>query len=113
MMGLMTTITCVLGYAKETREQLTEKVELLETRIEVLEKALLEKRQNEKPLAPEKQQWRELRKGMSQKEVRQLLGEPEKIEAGFQTYWYYSSTRLAGYVIFDNYDKVYGWEEPQ
>ena len=113
VMGIMATFTCVLGYTKEAKEQLTEKVELLETRIEVLEKALLEKRQNEKPLAPEKQQWRELRKGMSQKEVRQLLGEPIRIEGGFLTHWYYLSNETAGYVIFDDYAKVCGWGEPQ
>jgi outer membrane protein assembly factor BamE (lipoprotein component of BamABCDE complex) len=113
VVGFMATITCVLGYAKETREQLTEKVELLETRVKALEKVLLDNSSNGKQLAPEKQQWRKLRKGMKPGEVRELLGEPERIEAGFQTRWYYFSDETGGYVIFDRENEVYGWDEPQ
>lgn len=61
--------------------------------------------------------WRKLKKGMTAADVRELLGEPEKIEAGGTlTYWYYdkkNASTLGAHVVFES-DKVtvYGWQEP-
>ena len=52
--------------------------------------------------------WRRLRRGMKMDEVRKLLGEPESVNAGSFTRWYYPG----GSVTFDD-DKVYGWDEPR
>jgi outer membrane protein assembly factor BamE (lipoprotein component of BamABCDE complex) len=114
MIAMMVVCTCVMGmYAQEPKDQLLKKIELLETRVKALEKVLSDNRSNGKQLAPEIQQWRKLRKGMKPGEVRELLGEPERIEGGFHTYWYYLSNKAVGFIVFDDYNKVYGWDEPR
>lgn len=52
--------------------------------------------------------WRRLRRGMKMDEVRKLLGEPESVDAGYLTIWYYPGAR----VTFVE-EKVDGWEEPR
>lgn len=52
--------------------------------------------------------WRRLRVGMSMKEVRALLGEPERIEGGAFTYWRWTDANV---VFFSG--KVNGWSEPK
>lgn len=51
--------------------------------------------------------WRRPRRGMTMDEVRAILGEPERVNAGVVTacYWGYAS------VMFDD-DKVSSWMEP-
>ncbi len=53
--------------------------------------------------------WRRLNKGMSYNEVREMLGEPLRIEGGSFTYWYYAKK---GRIVFYG-DKLDGWNEPQ
>lgn len=58
-----------------------------------------------------KQNWRRLEKGMSKAEVKQILGEPGKINtASYGDTWYYPDV-LGGSVDFDN-GRVEGWSEP-
>jgi outer membrane protein assembly factor BamE (lipoprotein component of BamABCDE complex) len=57
-----------------------------------------------------KEGWRGLSKGMSMQDVQALLGEPNRVEAGFFTTWYYPR---AGSVAFDNSDRVSSWSEPR
>lgn len=56
--------------------------------------------------------WRDLKRGMTAGEVRGLLGEPNRVEAGILlTYWYYANN---SHVLFDAKTmKVDGWTEPQ
>ena len=51
--------------------------------------------------------WRRLRLGMKMDEVRALLGEPEHVQAGFITYWYWANAN----VQFRE-GKLDGWSEP-
>jgi hypothetical protein len=51
--------------------------------------------------------WRRLRLGMKMDEVRALLGEPERVDAGPITYWRWPD----GHVHFMD-GKVSGWSEP-
>ncbi len=53
--------------------------------------------------------WRQLKKSMSEEQVRALLGEPLKIDGGAFAFWQY---RNGGTVTFYD-DKVYSWEEPR
>jgi hypothetical protein len=54
--------------------------------------------------------WRRLRRGMKMDAVRELLGEPENVNApGPFTIWGYPD---GASVTFDD-DKVYGWSEPR
>jgi hypothetical protein len=52
--------------------------------------------------------WRRLRLGMKMDEVRALLGEPERVEAGPVTYW-----RWPGANVFFMSGKLEGWSEPR
>ena len=56
-----------------------------------------------------KLQWRRLRKGMLPEDVRELLGEPERIWGGDFTRWEYP-----GYAIATFYEgKLDSWQEPR
>lgn len=63
------------------------------------------------PDKPIKTEWRQLQKGMTESQVRALLGEPNRIDASslYATYWYYYRS---GEVLFnpDN-NRVKGWKE--
>ena len=48
---------------------------------------------------------------MTMDEVRTLLGEPEKVEGGFITHWYWDYP-TGPQVYFNNSDKLEGWTEP-
>ena len=57
--------------------------------------------------------WRRLRRGMSMAEVRSLLGEPEKVDAGMVLIYWYWDYPGGGNVIFDaRTNKLNGWSEP-
>jgi len=53
--------------------------------------------------------WRRLRRGMKMDAVRELLGDPESVEAGPFTRWQYPD----GAQVTFYEEKVYGWEEPR
>jgi outer membrane protein assembly factor BamE (lipoprotein component of BamABCDE complex) len=61
------------------------------------------------------QNWRRLRRGMSMDEVRVLLGEPERVNAGAFTFWHWDSRlgHAGPTVTFDNRGRVHGWSEPR
>lgn len=52
--------------------------------------------------------WRRLRIGMKPDQVRALLGEPERVDAGFRTYWRWADAE----VYFDD-GRLAGWSEPR
>jgi hypothetical protein len=58
--------------------------------------------------------WRKLKIGMSEKAVRDLLGEPERISGGTFTRWYYMNLEpplMATVVIYEG--KLESFEEPR
>ena len=98
-------------------------IEKLETRIVELEKrvakleALLETSSKKEIKYSDKwknrAQWRKLRIGMTMDQVRQILGEPPKVNVrSYSIIWYYPSA-LGGNVDFNTSTrKVDGWSEP-
>lgn len=52
--------------------------------------------------------WRRLQRDMGYDEVREILGEPERIEGGTFTHWYYPNGGMA--VFYD--DDLDRWKEP-
>jgi hypothetical protein len=58
------------------------------------------------------QNWRGLRFGMTMDQVRTLLGEPQRVDAGSRiTFWHWGEM---SYVVFDGQSgKVQSWSEPR
>ena len=58
--------------------------------------------------------WKQLHRGLSKTELRQLLGEPAStIRLERQTLWYYKYPGVGvGSVMLGGNDKVSGWQEP-
>lgn len=53
-----------------------------------------------------------LKKGLSEKDVRKLFGEPDKITDRVFCFWtYITKDGVSGYIYFDE-GKVSGWREP-
>ena len=99
-------------------EQLEQTVRVLEQRIAVLEA--------EAPAPPvgqaqpatspgswrELANWRQLELGMTMDQVRALLGEPDRVEGGGITWWYWGEFSEGGSVTFIT-RQVSGWSEPR
>jgi hypothetical protein len=97
--------------------QLRQKMSELEAKIEELEGLLDECiASREKGAATDygwqnKMNWRRLEMGMSQTQVRSILGEPTKVIKGVKTLWYYPNI-YGGFVTFDQSGNIVGWNEP-
>lgn len=97
--------------------ELRQKILQLEKKTQELERLLgecMDSRQQGKPLGygwQNKMNWRKLRVGMSQVQVRSILGEPTKVIQGVKTLWYYPNI-YGGFVSFDQDGKIVGWNEP-
>ena len=89
-------------------QKLEETIKTLEARIAALEAQLASS--SVTPSAqPELVIWRKLKRGMSEREVRKLLGEPLRIDGGPVTYWRYS----AGAEVYFMSSGLAGWTEPR
>jgi len=56
--------------------------------------------------------WRQLRTGMSQQQVENLLGRPLRVDGGAYTTWFYSEAEWHSIVYFYN-SSVRSWAEPR
>lgn len=95
-------------------EKLTEK---LDKRIQTLEKLIGS--QKLEPIIFESGNWREisnwrqLKMGMTTSQVREILGEPEKIDAGgVLTFWYWDYPGGPSVQFYSDSGRLYGWSEP-
>lgn len=109
-------LACTLASA----QSLDDRVRELERRVEQLE------RQSSQPNSPvvapkpasgqpdgwrQRENWRSLRRGMTESEVRSILGEPQKVDSysSFST-WAYPGNGQAG---FDRNGRLERWSEPR
>lgn len=96
---------------------LQKKISELEGRINELESILMIYKEPEKILSEtgqgwkNKKNWRSLKPGMTEKEVRAILGEPVKRIDGIRTLWYYPNI-FSSYVSFDENGRLNVWNEP-
>lgn len=112
-------VPAVAGGQSTSSDSLRRQVVLLERRTTDLEQRVLEleglikverprdRRSSTSPNWRDVQNWRRLRLGMTEDNVRALLGEPERVVAGPLTYWYWADANV--YFISG---KLEGWSEP-
>jgi hypothetical protein len=97
--------------------QLRQRVGELEQKVKELEALLKECNEAQKNRQyvdygwQNKKNWRNLKVGMKEDQVRNILGEPVKVIKGVKTLWYYPNF-YGGYVSFDENGKLTGWNEP-
>jgi len=89
---------------------------IIEKRVEVpVERIVYRDRIMEKTLPntpPSLRTWRQISMNMTRQQVRELLGEPLRINATGLEQWYYSKDQSGSYVWFGYGDLVVGWKEP-
>ena len=97
--------------------RLQQKIEQLDRRLKKLESFLsISDKPHDKKAAQEygwqnKKNWRLLKPGMTESQVKKILGEPTKVIKGVKTLWYYPSI-YSGHISFDKNGQVSGWNEP-
>jgi outer membrane protein assembly factor BamE (lipoprotein component of BamABCDE complex) len=101
-------------------DSLRRQVDLLERRTTDLERRVRElealikvepsrdRRVSTSPNWRDLQNWRRLRLGMTEDEVRALLGDPERVDAGPVTYWHWTDAN-----VYFMRGKLEGWSEPR
>jgi hypothetical protein len=98
--------------------QLERLVLLLQQRIAELESVVKGRQSQGQPVAArgnwrEKSNWRGLRRGMPMNEVKEILGEPEKVETGSTLIFWHWGYPGGPSVHFDtDTGKLDGWSEP-
>ena len=96
------------GQARADDTVLEERVIELEARVEKLERLLDERFADDR--WKDGILWSRIRAGMSEEDIRKLLGKPARIEQAIFTTWYFHKTsKDQAYVWFDE-GKVLGWE---
>ena len=93
-------------------DSLLRRIELLEERVRELEALVKVEPSRAQPVPDSRKwkdlaNWRQLRLGMKPDEVRKLLGEPERVDAGPVTWWRWPDAHVH---FMDG--KVSGWSEP-
>lgn len=90
---------------------LEQRVSRLEERVAKMERFILQSASQQEPtrtsVPPGRERWRRLKTGLTESQVRSILGEPLRIEGGTFAYWYYSG----GSVTFYR-GNVDSWNEP-
>ena len=100
-------------------EKLEQLVGQLQRQVADLQSQTQGRQQQAQPVVPkgnwhELANWRHLQRGMTMDQVRELLGEPEKVVAGpVLIFWRWGESPHGGEVSFDaDTNKVVGWSEP-
>ena len=119
-------IPAVAAAQQPTVDSLVRRIEILERatadldrRVGVLEAVIKSATSHGQPIPSSTKwqdlaNWRRLKEGMKMDEVRSLLGEPDRVEGGPVTFWYWvdANTKVYAKVGFTS-GKVMGWTEPQ
>lgn len=123
MKNSLALLLCSLAFQVNAQSGATdERIRLLEAqilqlngRVEALEGMLNQAKASQQPIVTgegwkSRANWRKLKMGMSEDEVRALLGEPERIDGGSLSYWKYPNY---GVVRFYMREGVDNWTEPR
>ncbi|MGV6825673.1 MAG: outer membrane protein assembly factor BamE domain-containing protein [bacterium] len=103
-------VSILPGKAYADDAVLEKRVGDLEARVEKLEQLLDERFSDER--WKEGILWSRIRTGMSEEDIRKLLGKPARKEEAIFTTWYYHKTSKDHYHVWFDEGKVLGWEGP-
>lgn len=113
--GILSTIVFALLVAGNTLQSdpnLERRVTTLEERVTKLEQSNSIEDESRPSNSKSVNNWRRLENGMTMSQVRNLLGEPNRVSStGSIVDWHYGSSSISSTVTFHN-GKVYGWNEP-
>ena len=84
------------------------RVSELEARVQKMERLLDEKFADDRWREPVL--WSRIRTGMSEDDVRKLLGKPTRVETAIFTTWYYHKTSIDHSHVWFDEGKVLGWQ---
>lgn len=103
-------VALIAVFDNKPNPKLEQRVSDLENRVDLIEENLT---RTDTIDAPDKglnyrENWRQLREGMSQDQVQELLGRPDRIDGGRNAIWHYS---VLGRVHFSR-GRVDRWSEP-
>jgi hypothetical protein len=113
-------IPAVAAGQTPSSDSLLRRIDFLDRRVADLERRVREleapttvgaardRRVSTSPKWRDLQNWRQLRHGMTMDQVRALLGEPERVDAGSVTFW-----RWADANVYFISDRLEGWSEPR
>lgn len=95
-------------------DQLEKEIQDLKARLSKLESLLSSLGNSDKPIAPGEgwksvTNWRKLTTDMGTSDVQRILGDPNRVDGGTLTIWYYQNR---GVVMFIN-GRVSSWTEPR
>ncbi|MCH8549758.1 MAG: outer membrane protein assembly factor BamE [Balneolaceae bacterium] len=110
-MAIILLVGMVAFFVNKPDSDLEERVSDLEERVAILEGTTTDAGtvENNEERWKDVENWRQLRQGMSQEKVEELLGRPNRISGGPVTRWSYSTS---GNVAFMN-GQVSSWNEPR
>lgn len=100
-----------------TISKLEKRIEELEERVLILENLILNRGtnplQDDSTYANNLSNWRKIKVGMKDEDIRNILGEPKAITRYSRTFyvWQYESDIGTGYIRFDERG-VFSWDEP-
>ncbi len=96
------------GYAWADEPALEKRIAELEARVQKLERMLDEKFADDR--WKDGILWSRLKTGMSESDVRKLLGKPARVEEAIFTTWYYHKTSIDHSHVWFDEGKVLGWQ---
>jgi len=105
---LLLAFFCPSGHSLADDDALAARVAELEARLEKVEQLLDEQYSDDR--WKDNVLWSRIKTGMSESDVRKILGDPaRKEQAVFMTWYYHEKSNVHSYVWFDE-GKVLGWE---
>ena len=116
VIGLLSLVVPFNSYANDSEriDKLEKEVRETKLRLQKLESLLSNTSKDQKPIISGEGweslvNWRKLATGMSPSDVKNILGEPLRLNGGPFTFWYYQNN---GNVVFHR-ETLYSWTEPR
>ena len=108
-------LICAIASAQSVDDRILElesRIEQLERRVEQIERQVAQPAPPARaPKSTSSQNWRSLRRGMTEDEVRSILGEPHRVDvAASYISWEY---REGAEALFNSNGRLQAWHEPR